>query len=260
MTCALVFHFKVKKPISQAAFLGDSRLVLLTENSLLVFGFAAGAFEKELRLWEDERTARYNRDFNLTDFDAASKGTLHWVVAGNEAGQALVWRLEETPEGLRADFQLFGVYSGTRTKRLKWVRCGAELLLAAVSTRGDVSVFDFSAETRREFSNDPQSEKPLAALAERQMDARLTQLGAVWLAPASVPKVASRGAPQKSAQGGGVARKKEPKKEQGAAPHKKKKRIMKAAPKKAQAKAKGKAKVRAKTKAKARRQASKPKT
>lgn len=184
MTCSVVFHFKIKKTILQSRFLGDSHLIFLTENSLLLFSFETSSFVDELKLWDNEKTARYIRDYNLNDFDIWSHDGVHWVCLGNEVGQVVVWKLQMGSSGqIKKDFQIFEIYSSTRTKRVKWGVLGDQSFLVTVSTGGDISVFDFSPETRIEFANDLTSPKLLAAVAEKKMEVRITQLGVCTLTP-----------------------------------------------------------------------------
>lgn len=185
MTCSVVFHFKVKKPIMQSHFLGNSHLIFLTENSLLLFSFETSSFVDELKLWEDEKTAKYIRDFNLNDMDILSEEQVHWVCVGNEVGQVIVWKLEiDSSQQIKKQFQIFDIYNSTRTKRLEWAQVEQNLFLVTVSTAGHISVFDFLPEKQSQFTSDSTSSKLLAALAEKKMEVRITQLGVC-----SLPKI-----------------------------------------------------------------------
>ena len=160
MTCSMIFHFKVKENIYQVRFLGDSHLVLLTENSVLVFSFETQSFVEELKLWENQKMAKYVKKFCLSDLDVFfnSLTNEYWVVVGTEAGLVVVWKITKTehevkvqkevkveveadadqadanvePEvkmvettvietKLAVEYETFQVYEKSRVKRVKWV-------------------------------------------------------------------------------------------------------------------------------------------
>ena len=181
MTCSLVFHFKVKKNIIQTFFLGDSHLVLLTENSLLLFSFDSSSFIDELKLWDDEKTARYIRDYNLTDMDIISIQNVFWICVGNETGNVIFWKIiiDSNHELQSTQHQILNIYSKTRTKRVKWATFADEVYLVTVSTAGDISIFNVTNEVQRELT--PKKERTLGAIVERKMEVRITQLDVVVL-------------------------------------------------------------------------------
>ena len=169
--------------------MGDSHIILLTDNSLLLFSFLTSTFLEEFKLWEDEKTAKYIRDYNLTDLSIHSEGNTHWLAVGNETGKLIVWKVKISDEEIQKSFQIFDVYNKTRTKRVKWAADGKRLFVVTVSTGGDISVFDFSAEKNREFTNEKEKTKPLAALAEKKMEVRITQLDVIFLKDEAEKKI-----------------------------------------------------------------------
>ena len=236
MTCSMVFHFKIKAQITQAKFLGDCYLSLLTENSVVIFDLEKAECVEELRLWEDERVARYDRTLRLNDMDVKQTAQGEWLVmVGGEAGTVIVWKLKETLQNknkdvaeaeaqqnkatkaapnqeteenqetqetpteageetkttpkveakqsqLESSFKIFKIYTSTRVKRNRLVQNGDDSYLSTISTEGHVSLFDITQQLQGEFTSDIKSNTPLAALAERQMDVRLTQMEATVLA------------------------------------------------------------------------------
>jgi hypothetical protein len=165
----------------QTFFLGDSHCILLTENSLLLFSFDSSSFIDELKLWQDEKTARYIRDYNLTDMDILEDQNIFWICVGNETGNVIFWKItiNENHEVQSTQHQVLNIYSKTRTKRVKWVKFGDQVFLVTVSTAGDISIFDVTNEMKREFT--PDKERTMGAIVERKMEVRITQLDVVAL-------------------------------------------------------------------------------
>ena len=213
MTCSLIFHFKVKKPIIQSHFLGDTHLILMTENSLLLFDFETSSFVEELKLWKDEKMARYIRDFNLTDLHIMVRNGTFYVAVGTETGKIVVWKIQISESGLVVSFQSFEVYK-SRVKRVKWACSGDRVYVVTVSTSGDISVFDFTKELAEEFKSDAEQSRVKGAVAEMKIDVRITQLDVSVIQPeeAKNPKPKQKAsAPRKMKQNSKQVQKKEQK-------------------------------------------------
>ena len=226
MTCSLVFHFKVKREVLQIHFLGDSFLALLTVNSVLLFSFQENSFVDELKLWTDEKTVKYIKDFCLTDMDLIervnpeTKEREYLISVGTESGKVIIWRVQEkrtevevevegkmekrTNVVAESEYQVFGIYQGTRVKRARFAEvdlaeksselnteddqseltekistvneASKKLMFVTVSTNGDLSVFDLSFAWEKKFSSDENDISPLASLVDKKMEVRITQL------------------------------------------------------------------------------------
>lgn len=214
MTCSMIFHFKIKTLITQSKFLGDSYLVLLTENSILLFDLDRAECVDELRLWEDERMARYDRTLRLNDMDVRDLGDSSWqIIVGDEAGNVIVWNVQklfnkiyddtldsenkkideredfkaEDPKeiesknilassNVQSSFKIFKIYNSTRVKRNRIITQKNKIFLATISTEGHISVFDLTGKLESGFDSKKDLQIPLGAIIERKMDVRLTQL------------------------------------------------------------------------------------
>lgn len=188
-TCALVFHFKVKKDIMSIKFVGDDFLFLLTNNSVLVFSFEENSFIDELKIWEDEKTSKYIKDFWMTDFSIMNKDENSFLlVAGNETGKVIFWKLTYKDNKLEHDFEIFRIYEKWRVKRVNILNVENQTMMVCVSTEGHISVFNISFIWDKELNNEYENESILPVLNEKKMEVRITQLSVTTLTKLILPQ------------------------------------------------------------------------